>query len=320
MNDVLVAPRYRANRVGSFLKHVLWRAASHVALYGLCGWDLETRWLTLERREAFLPGLGGELDGLRVAHLSDLHLSPIMRQRHLAKYIELTNELQPDFAVITGDFVWASARCYARQVAEIVGELSPKIGTIAVLGNHDYGVWMPGGHNGLSGLAEYLIDRLRDHGATVLHNDSLVYRRGSAAVAFAGVGDLWTRHYDPAAAMDAVPTETPIIALTHNPDASGDLARLGADYVLAGHTHGKAVPDTPLNNLLFPVVYRDFAAGEYTLGSHRRLYVNRGLGPSRRVQDDHRPEISLLTFRSGSNCRTGDFCTLPRYLTTRALE
>ncbi len=299
MNDVLTSPKYRSLRIGSFVKNVLWKAASQVALYGLVGWELEDHWLTLEHRDVRLPNLGADLNGSRVVHLSDLHLSPIMRQRALGRYIELANELEPDFVVITGDFIWASARSYARQVAELLGELSPTIATVAVLGNHDYGVWRPNTHNGLGGLADYLTERLGLAGVTVLRNEAISFRKGCSTLAMAGVGDLWTQDYCPMRAFEGVPVGAPVLGLTHNPDAAGDLARLGADYILAGHTHGKAIADTRLNNLLFPVVYRDFAAGEYSVNGVR-LYVNRGVGPSRRVLDDHRPEVAMLTLRDAA--------------------
>jgi hypothetical protein len=270
-----------------------------VALYGLVGWELEDHWLTLEHRQVGLPNLGPDLDGARLVHLSDLHLSPIMRQRALGRYIELANELQPDFVVITGDFIWASARSYARQVAELLGELDPAIATIAVLGNHDYGVWRPNTHEGLAGLADYLSEHLDAAGVTVLRNESIAFRKGASTLAMAGVGDLWTRDYDPVRAFEGIPLGAPVLGLSHNPDASGDLAGLGADYILAGHTHGKAIRDTRLNNLLFPVVYRQFAAGEYNTGDVR-LYVNRGIGPSRRVLENHRPEVAMLTLRDNA--------------------
>jgi hypothetical protein len=219
-----------------------------------------------------------------------------MRQRALGRYIELANELEPDFVVITGDFIWASARSYARQVAELLGDLNPAIATVAVLGNHDYGVWRPNTHDGLVGLADYLTEHLDDAGVTVLRNQSVAFRKGRSTLAMAGVGDLWTGDYRPMLAFEGVPAGAPVLGLSHNPDAAGDLVRLGADYILAGHTHGKAIRDTRINNLLFPVVYREFAAGEYTMDGVG-LYVNRGIGPSRRVQEDHRPEVTMLTLR-----------------------
>ncbi len=292
MNEILAPSR---RRVGAFFKNVAWKAASHVGLYGLTAWDLEDEWLNFQRRRMVLPSLGAGLEGTTLVHLSDLHCCPVMRQRHLMKYIEITNRLEPDFVVITGDFITASARHYARRAGELLGELAPRRATLAVLGNHDHGIWVPRTHEGVPGLSGYVADQLRAAGVDVLDNRARTFCRGAASVSFVGVDDLWSPHYDPAGAFATLPGGSPVVALVHNPDASGDLARLGARYILAGHTHGKPVPDTMINNLLFPVEHRHLVGGEYAIGADSRVYVNGGLGPTRRVQAVHRPEITHFT-------------------------
>jgi len=89
-----------------------------------------------------------------------------------------------------------------------------------------------------------------------------------------------------------------VIGLCHNPDAAPQLAKLGACYVLAGHTHGKAVADTAMNNMLFPTRYKNLAAGEHDLGGGRKVYINRGIGSGRRGSAAHRSEITVFTLRS----------------------
>jgi hypothetical protein len=295
MNEILAPSR---RRVRTFFKNVAWKAASHVGLYGLTAWDLEDDWLNFQRRQMVLPSLGAELEGATIVHLSDLHCCPVMRQRHLMKYIEITNRLEPDFVVITGDFITASARHYARRARELLGELAPRRATLAVLGNHDHGIWVPRTHEGVPGLSAYVADQLHAAGVDVLCNRSRTFFQGSSSLSFVGVDDLWSPQYDPAGAFATLPGGSPVVALVHNPDASGDLARLGARYILAGHTHGKPVPDTMINKLLFPVEHRHLVGGEYAIGQAGRVYVNGGLGPTRRVQADHRPEITQFTLTS----------------------
>jgi hypothetical protein len=220
-----------------------------------------------------------------------------MRARHLLRYVELVNRLAPDFVVITGDFITASARSYARSIADILGQLRPRVASLGCLGNHDYGIWRPKTHAGVPGLAEYVSAQLTAAGVTPLISRSRTFRRRGADLHFVGLGDLWTPTYDPVQAFADVPSDGPVVALVHNPDAAWDLARCGARYVLAGHTHGKPTPDTRLNNLLFPVENRNFVAGEYPLGPQRRIYVNRGVGHSRRSAAEDRPEITLFTLR-----------------------
>ena len=53
------------------------------AALGSLGWGwFEAGWARLRRLELELPGLPPELDGLRIAHLSDFHLGVPSRGAH----------------------------------------------------------------------------------------------------------------------------------------------------------------------------------------------------------------------------------------------
>jgi uncharacterized protein len=280
------------------LKNIFWSAASQLALHGICPWDLEEHWLHIHRRAMSLPGLGKGLCGARVVHLSDIHCSPLLRQRHLACIVERVNRLDPDFVVITGDFISSSTRYYIRQAGQTLGRLRPRIAALAVLGNHDYGLYHPT-QPIIRGLAEFLTSQLEAGGIRVLTNERTTFRRKGATLHFAGIGEFWTPHYRPKRVLGSIPGGEPTVALVHNPDAAPYLADLGAHYVLAGHTHGRGTPDTRLHNLFFPVDHKQFVVGHYDLGRGRGLYVNRGIGPSRRDATSL-PEISLFTLRNAA--------------------
>src|SRR5205085_5751091 len=50
-----------------------------------------------------IPELPADLDGLRLLHLSDIHLSAFLSERELAHVIDATNELRAHVAFLTGD-------------------------------------------------------------------------------------------------------------------------------------------------------------------------------------------------------------------------
>jgi hypothetical protein len=296
MNESLMESRFRLRSV---LKGLVWNAASRVALHGLCTWELEDHWVLVHQGQLRIPGLGRSWQGATIAHLTDLHFSPLMFERHMMQFVELVNGLEPDFVAITGDFITNSTRRYVRQAGEVLSHLAPRVASIACLGNHDYGVWHPRFPQGVPGLKDELVDHLARAGVRPMINTWRRFRRGGDDITFVGLADVWAHEYDPDDAFRHLPAGPAPIALCHNPDAAEELARRGAGHVLAGHTHGKPTPPGPLNNLFFPVKHRDFVAGEYDLGADRRLYVNRGIGPSRRVETDHRPEIALFTLTGG---------------------
>ena len=104
------------------------------ALAGLAwGW-FEAGWVRFRTLELEVPGLPEELDGLRVAHLSDFHLGvPSRGERASERAAEWVAERQPDLTCITGDLL---ARPRGEPLLRrIVGQLPH---CYAVLGNHDF--------------------------------------------------------------------------------------------------------------------------------------------------------------------------------------
>jgi hypothetical protein len=269
-------------------------------------WPLEDHWLRIERREMPLPGLGSGFDGATIAHISDLHRSPIVLERYLRRCVEKINSLEVDFVAITGDFITGS-RFYARRVSRVLRHLRPKVATVACLGNHDYGVFHPNGkarlrqpRHGRRHLADYLADYLSHEDIFVMLNETRTFSRGESKLQFVGLEDYWSTRYDPRLAFEMAQAGVPTIALCHNPDAAAEVAKLGAHWVLAGHTHGTDTQSKSklLHRALIPAANRNLVGGQYELGEDRFLYVNRGLAYRTHTQLNSRPEITVFTLKN----------------------
>ncbi len=81
--------------------------------------------------------LPGVFDGLRVLHLSDLHVTKWTRQ--LDGWKGALGELEPEVVVITGDlghrsWLWQKS---LENVERLLEPLRPRLGTFFILGNHD---------------------------------------------------------------------------------------------------------------------------------------------------------------------------------------
>lgn len=285
-------PARRHVRRKAAIRRLLWSAAGKVALNGLYFGKLQKDWLLVERCPMPLRGLGKGLHGATVAHISDLHRSPIVLERYLRHCVNTVNELGVDFVAITGDFITGPRR-YARDIAKVLQELRPNIATVACLGNHDYGLIHPSGLGRMDGLADYLTEQLTNAGIYVMLNETATFRRGQSAIQFVGVEDYWTPLYDPDQAFSAAHKHLPTIALCHNPDGAYDMVAQGAQWVLAGHTHGRPARKRNMKHLFFPKRHKQFGVGHYQVGAGQ-MYINRGLGHGRRSQK-LRPEITLFT-------------------------
>jgi predicted MPP superfamily phosphohydrolase len=242
-----------------------------------------------------LRELGEGFHGARIVHLSDLHCSPLVRDDYLYRCLDVVSELEPDFVVFTGDFITVGPRPYARRISDLLARVRARTAKLAVLGNHDYGLWHPVGLGSTRGLAEYLTDQLIQAGIMVLNNSSHCFESEGSVLQFVGTEDPWSPRYSVEEAFGQARRRLPTVALVHNPDAAPDLAAAGAHWVLAGHTHGKRTPDTRLHRAAFPSRCRHWTGGRYSLGNGRMLYVNRGLGHARRVGPEGRPEITVFT-------------------------
>ena len=298
MNELFFDPWVERGGGRRLVRKLVWATAGACALGGLYPGRLEKHWFRLEHHEMALPGLGRAFDGARIAHISDVHSSLIVLERYLRQCVDAVNELDVDFVAITGDVI-SYGRYFARRVAKILGRLSPRIATLACLGNHDYGLFFPehaegvraGRREAKTALADYVADQLARQDIFVMLNEPRVFRRGGAAIQFVGLEDFWSARYDVRRAFESACRDLPTVALVHNPDAAAELARHGADFVLAGHTHGARLPK-------YMPTKTDYHAGLYPLGDNKHLYVNRGISHGRRINVNARPEITVFTLRS----------------------
>lgn len=109
-------------------------AAVAIALAAaLWGW-FEAGWLRRRVVEVEIQGLPPELDGLRIAHLSDLHLGvPSRGRRAVVDAVAWVVERRPDLVCVTGDLV--SRRSGMAELERLLADLGT---CFVVLGNHDY--------------------------------------------------------------------------------------------------------------------------------------------------------------------------------------
>jgi predicted MPP superfamily phosphohydrolase len=228
------------------------------------------------------------LEGLRIVHLTDIHLSLFTPIEEVHRVVELANRLHPDLVALTGDYVTFSPQ-YIWPVAQTLGRLRARLGVFAVLGNHDFRV-----------NAEEVTRALRAHRIRVLRNSSYALRAAGSALWLVGIDNLWFSSNDLPRAMRSIPPHDPKILLCHKPEAIGRASRWGIDLMLSGHTHGGQVRLPILRSLYRSKPGERFVDGWNQLGD-TQIYVSRGIGkvvvP---LRVDCPPEITCLRLRRDS--------------------
>ncbi len=253
-------------------------AAPVLAAYGV--WEsnqVQTRRLTITTNK-----LTPATAPLKIALISDLHLSVMTDRNWLDSVLSRISREAPDMVISAGDFLDGRMPGMTELSARL-NELHAPLGKYAVIGNHEYYVGLD---RALACHQSAGFQLLREEGVSV-----------GGYINLAGVDDARR----PAGAVEAamlrrLPQDRFTILIRHRPLVQDETLGL-FDLQLSGHTHGGQItPFGLLVRLQFP-----YLAGAYRLENGSRIYVNRGTGtwgPPMRVAAP--PEITIIELAAAS--------------------
>jgi hypothetical protein len=290
------------------------------AVYGFAAERLRYQ---VRQVEIPMPNLPAGLDGLKIAQLSDIHLSGYMPRTQVRRAVDMANELGADLAVVTGDFITGAGDPIADCIDEI-RRLRAPLGVWGCNGNHE--IYADAEDTAQILFAQAGMELLRSSNAQLTFNGAsfnligVDYQRERTP---SGRKVQMLAHVEPLVRRDM-----PNILLSHNPNSFNRAAELGIELTLSGHTHGGQIQVEILDHRLSPARFiTDYVAGLYQrpLFSPARsekagtimqpyanreshveiskeplasIYVNRGLGTvGAPVRLGVPPEITLLVLR-----------------------
>jgi predicted MPP superfamily phosphohydrolase len=196
------------------------------AAAGLAWGHFEAGWVRLQTLACPLPGLPQELEGLRIAHLSDFHLGfPSRGTTAVERAVDWVEERRPDLTLVSGDLL--SRRSGEARLRALLARL-PRC--FAVLGNHDFS-WTRDPFSHPADLVEL-------EPATLLRDESRTVELRGKRVQIVGVDPRSYRRRQAKPERFADPDADLRILLCHYPEVI-DRLPLGAFHlVLSGHLHG----------------------------------------------------------------------------------
>lgn len=250
----------------------------------------------IRRIEVILAQLPAALDGLTIAHVSDIHVGRFTHGRVLERIVAATNELAADLVLVTGDIINFGLRDLPVAI-DLVRALHSRHGLFACVGNHD-----------LIENGAVFVQQTRAGGVPLLVNETAELTVRGERLQLLGlrwgsggrVGSRTAEHGDSAIAgamRELLPhrgkNAFPIL-LAHHPHAF-DFA-VDVPLTLAGHTHGGQIMFSERVGF-GPWIFR-YWSGLYHQGE-RALVVSNGVGNWFPLRTFAPAEIVHLTLRCG---------------------
>ena len=269
------------------------------------GYFVGRHYYVIHRQTFYFPDLPKRFEGYRIAQFSDMHIGTLRdgHEEDAKKIVELINAQHCDAILFTGDLV-------NHQSIELDGfqrdlsKLSAPDGVYAVMGNHDYSMYIKyPSEKEREADVEELHRRIRSYGWTLLLNEHRVLRRGTHSLIIAGVENdglpPWPALGDLPKTMKGLKRSCFTVLMSHDPThwRRAILPRTSIQLTLSGHTHAgqfKVFGWSPVS-----YVYREWS-GAYAEGN-QVLNVSDGIGA---VMFPFRfgawPEVNVITLRRGT--------------------
>lgn len=244
----------------------------------------------LRRFTLSIPSLPRALDGLTIAHITDVHVGTWTNGPILQDMVNATNNLRADLVLVTGDLINYELS-FLSEAMDLVKAMHGR-----------YGLWMIEGNHDLYANAMEFEHRVKASGIPLLLDESAISTVRGYPVQFFGL--RWMegigRHRDQVTSLQVrelmkqrQPDAFPIF-LAHHPHSFDAAVEAGLPLTLTGHTHGgQLMLDSHLG--VGPTLFR------YWSGVYKRkdsqLVVSNGIGNMFPLRINAPAEIVHLTLR-----------------------
>ena len=238
--------------------------------------------LAVETIELPVVHLPKQLDGYRIAQLSDIHLTGDIHPDYTRYVVERATGWQPDLMALTGDII--DKEPCIEWLDEIFSPARARDGCYYVLGNHDTRIVD----------ATKTRDAMNAAGWIDLGGRAIDVQLGEVASTLIGNEHPWFQRPKLAPHDDGRFR----MLLSHSPDQIWWARRHGVTLMLAGHTHGGQGRLPLLGPLLSPSFHGSrYASGDF-FKPPTTMHVTRGLSGTHLLRINCRPELSLITLRA----------------------
>lgn len=238
----------------------------------------------VHRTTVYYDELPEAFDGFTITQLSDIHSGSFDNVTAMQRGIDLAKAQKSDLFVFTGDLV-NNAAWEIEQYIDRFGQLKAPYGQFSILGNHDYGDYIP--WDSPEEKAANLQKLKRHHaelGYRLLLNENVEIEKGGQKISLIGV-ENWGKGFiqlgDLNKALRGVDQDAFKILLSHDPTHWEEKVRYNPTDIhltLSGHTHGAQFGIETAGIKWSPIKYKYLDWAGLINHKNRYLYVNRGFG------------------------------------------
>lgn len=233
-----------------------------------------------------IDGLPEELKGTRILQISDVHSGSFWNKDSVQQGVDMIKDQKADIVFFTGDIVNNQASEMDEYI-DVFSQIKAPHGVFSILGNHDYGEYLPGFKK--EDLPENVNAIAQVHkklGWDLLLNEHRVLNVAGKELAIVGVENWgnkmhFSQYGDLPKAVEGLDEKLPTLLLSHDPSHwRGQVLTEfpQVDVTFSGHTHGMQFGVETAGFKWSPIKYMyPEWAGLYEKG-HQKLYVNRGFG------------------------------------------
>ena len=240
---------------------------------------------TIRRHNLNYSNLPAKFDGLKIVQISDFHLGAFMHHEdQVQEIVQLINHKNADLLLFTGDLV-NNLSTEIDPFFDILKSLKARVGKYAILGNHDYGEYVPWkSEEEKKKNVSRIIQLEKEIGFDVLLDESRQIQIEEETIELLGIQNWglppFPQYGDLEKALSNTSSDSFKILMSHDPthwDAQV-LENTKIDLTLSGHTHGAQFGIEIPGFRWSPVRIRYKRWGGLYEEGNQKLYINTGLG------------------------------------------
>jgi hypothetical protein len=228
----------------------------------------------------------GEINEMRIAAVSDIHLGSIIRKRSLRKLSGILESLKPDLVLLLGDIVDGEMGPVLRGDLLKYFKCPGCPGNLyAITGNHEF---IGGAGRTIPYIESKGIRILKDEAVTIEGGIQLIGRLDRDSERFFG-----TVRMPLSELMKNTDISKPVILLDHQPFKLEEAEKAGIDLQLSGHTHnGQMWPLNYITKKMYELSYG------YLKKGNTHYIVSSGFGIwGPRIRSGSRSEVLLINIK-----------------------